>query len=96
MTTFFYSDIAALVSVDDILENCVMAIICPLSKFYPNKNFGSRIRQSSERDELLASARQAVRNIDGVFIKNLCVNNGMAEFKIMINDEERCVSIGIE
>lgn len=96
MTTFFNNDTASLVSADDILENCVMAIICPLSKFYPDKNFGNSIRQSIDCGELLASARQAVRNIDGVFIKNLCVNNGMAEFTIMINDKTRRVSINIE
>lgn len=96
MTASFNSDTVSLVSADDILENCVMAIICPLSKFYPDKNFGNRIRKSIDCGELLASARQAVRNIDGVFIKNMCINNGMAEFTIMINDEERRVSIGIE
>lgn len=96
MTTFFNSNTASFVSADDVLENCVMAIICPFSKFYPNKNFGNSIRQSSDYGELLAAARQAVRDIDGVFIKSLCVNNGKAEYTIVINDEERSVSIGIE
>lgn len=96
MTSFSDTEKSVNVCADEVLENCIMAIVCPLSHFYPDKNFGNSIRQSIDCGELLASARQAVRNIDGVFIKNLSVNNGMAEFTIMINDDIRRVSISIE
>lgn len=94
--TFFNREISKLVSADDIIEDCIMALTCPYSRFYPNKDFGNRIKSSNDYKQLLASSRQAVSNIDGVFVKSLSVNDGLAEFTIMVNDEARRVSIDIE
>ncbi len=84
------------VCTDEILKCCVLAVNCPRGSFYPNKNFGSKIKtinMTLSADELLAYARQAISDIDGAFVKNVCVSSGSADFIFIINDEEREVNI---
>ncbi len=82
--------------VETAVQNSVTAIVCPLGKFYPNKDYGSCVINASDAGMLLASARQAVGSIDGVYVKNVTVSNGTAEFTLVINDEERSVSVDLE
>lgn len=86
------------VCVTEILNSCAAAIKCPREKFYPDKNFGSQILNASDKmasDELLAYARQAVSEIDGVYVKSADVSGDNAVFTILINDEQRQVSIDL-
>lgn len=79
-----------------ILEDCVTALICPRSEFYPDKNFGSHIKPAKnvlDGEKLLAFARQALREFDGVYVKSAVMKNDRAEFLLLINDNEREVSI---
>lgn len=85
-------------SVSSVLSDCVMALVCPRGEFYPNKNYGSHIIKNKNRidpDKLLCFARQAVIDIDGVYVKNAQLNDKSAVFTVMINDESRQVSIEI-
>ena len=84
------------ISTDNILKNCVEAIKCPRGKYYPDKNFGSQILENvshSTAPELLAYARQAVNDIDGVYVKNVQINGAQAIFTLLINDQQRQVKI---
>ena len=81
---------------DTVAENCIMALICPLGKFYPNKNFGNSITYGNDRGRLLASARQAVRGIDGVYIKSAKISDDVIEFTLLISDRVRSVKINLE
>lgn len=86
------------VCVTEILKSCVAAIKCPRGKFYPDKNFGSHILNVSDnraKDELLAYARQAVSEIDGVYVKYAEISGENAVFTILINDEQRQVNIAL-
>ena len=84
--------------ITQVLEDCTMALVCPQGSFYPNKNFGSLIAERGKRidnKELLSYARQAVDDLDGVYVKNAFANEENAVFTVMINDEERQVSISL-
>ncbi len=83
--------------IDSILCDCVMAVLCPLGEFYPDKDYGSQIKNSADIDSgiLLAYARQAVNKINGVYIKSVKTDNKEAQFDVVINDSERQVSIDI-
>lgn len=83
--------------IDSILCDCVMAVVCPLGEFYPDKDYGSQIKNWAgiDSDILLAYARQAVNEIDGVHIKSVKAENNKALFNVVINDSERQVSIDI-
>lgn len=88
--TALYEDI------DTVIENIKMAIKCPLGKFYPNKDYGRKVIDSCSEGELLALSRLATREIDGVYIKNVSINNNEASYTILINDDERSVTLSIE
>lgn len=96
MTDLYFDKISQLEDTESVLKRCVMAIKCPLKRFYPNKNFGNLIKSSTDIGELLASARYAVRDIDGVYIKSAKAVDDNIQFEIMINDEARVVNINIE
>lgn len=87
------------VCTEDILKCCLTALKCPRGKFYPDKNFGSHILSSvsnAETDKLLSYARQALSEIDGVFVKSVEINSNNAVFTIFINDVQRQVTISNE
>lgn len=82
-----------------ILEDCVTALVCPRGEFYPNKDFGSHIKRGKgiiDAEKLLAFARQALSEFDGVYVKGAVINDNSADFIVMINDEEGRVSIHFE
>lgn len=87
-----------IVCTEEILKNCIVAMKCPRGRFYPDKNFGSHILNSADKvlsDELLAYARQAVSEIDGVYVKSAQISSGNAVFTLLINDEQRQVNIAL-
>lgn len=82
--------------INSILENCVTALVCPRGEFYPNKDFGSQIKRAKgtmDAEKLLACARQALSEFDGVYVKSAVPNENGADFTVMINEEERQVCI---
>lgn len=84
---------------DTVLADCITALVCPAGEFYPNKNYGSRIKQiikNTNEKELLCYARQALAGMDGVYVKNVKIQDNSILFSIMINDEERQAVIAIE
>lgn len=89
-------EISAFENVQTVLESCIMAIVCPLGRFYPNKNYGNLLRSGKDRGALIASARNAVSRLDGVYIKNARIDSGRIIFDVLINDEARSVSINLE
>lgn len=86
------------IDINSTLQDCFAAILCPRGDFYPDKDFGSRIKyalKSSAESEFLAYARQAVHSIDGVYIKSARKGAEAIEFTVVINDTERQVSIPV-
>lgn len=84
--------------INSVLTDCITALVCPAGEFYPNKNYGSQIKRNSGRldeEKLLCYARQALSNMDGVYVKSASIDNSNAVFKIAVNNEERQVSISI-
>lgn len=81
-----------------VLRDCAAALYCPREKFYPKKVFGSYIRAAGEISQpyLLAYARQALADFDGVYVIRAVKDGGTLSFGIAVNDEERTVSIPIE
>lgn len=82
-----------------ILASCAAAFFCPRGGFYPNKEYGSKIKQNiacAQNNELLCYARQAVSGIDGVFVCSAAQNDGTVIFTVMINDEKQEVSVNYE
>lgn len=65
-------------------------------RFYPDKNYGSQIRLAANMPRefyALCYARQALYNMNGVFVKSVHVSDDKYDFTILINDEERQVQI---
>ncbi|MDE5984266.1 MAG: hypothetical protein K2H13_03325 [Eubacterium sp.] len=84
--------------INTILEDCVTALVCPRTEFYPDKNFGSHIKRAKKLldcEKLLAFARQALSEFDGVYVKSAIMKSDSADFLLLINDYEREVSISL-
>ncbi|MCM1285174.1 MAG: hypothetical protein NC213_08300 [Acetobacter sp.] len=82
----------------NILQNALRAICCPRGKFYPDKNYGSKINASVSSlsdKQLLDYARQAVSDIDGVTVKSVDVGSKNIKFTILVNNERGQVSINL-
>lgn len=83
------------ICIENIVESCVTAMKCPRGKYYPDKNFGSHILEHADNGEeqLLAYARQAVSQIDAVYVKSVEMKGNDAIFTLLINDRQRQVTI---
>lgn len=93
------SDLKRAEYIDEIMQNVAVVLTARRSKFYPNKEFGSYIRECPAQpraDYALNYARQAVDMIDGVYIKSAEINSNKIIFNVIVNDEERQVSVNIE
>lgn len=85
--------------VDELLQNAFVTLSTRRGRFYPNKNFGSRIKESAElpREEyVFAYAVQALDKIDGVTVKSASVENGEARIKLTVNGLEKEVKVQLE
>ena len=80
----------------EILQSCALVLNCPRLKHYPNKNFGSHLK-AQENDVTVKSAldyaRQAVKELDGVFIKSVRHCDDGIIFNVLINNEEGEVTV---
>lgn len=86
----------AKVSFYEVLKGCERALKTELESFYPDKNFGSRLRDARiGNEEMLALARQALDHFDGVYVKSLKLENGKAVIEIMINSKKGEVRISL-
>lgn len=84
---------------DELLQNIKILLTARRGKFYPNKNFGSHIREITgepKAEYALNYARQAVSSIDGVYVKSAHIGSAEIVFTLEINDEERQVSVNID
>ncbi len=85
--------------IEELLQNILIVLNTRRGKFYPDKDFGSNISKINSQpysDYAAAYARQALDSIDGVFVKNCEVNDNIINFNLIINNEERQVSVKIE
>lgn len=96
MTSKINREISIKENIDTVLNSVKMALMCAKGEFYPNKDYGSRLMANMTKEELTARARCAVDSIDGVYIKEIKLNNNQLEAIILINDTERSVSISLE
>ena len=82
--------------IDDVFALCKSAIYCKLGDFYPDKNFGSRIRGAIGDNKLLLSyTREALSDIDSAYVKQVNLNGKMLEVTLTINEEERQMNVQI-
>lgn len=84
---------------DEMLQNVAVTLNVRRGRFYPNKDFGCNVINSSKQPVLeyaLNYARQAVDSIDGVYIKGAEFENDNICFTVLINGREGQVRIGIE
>ncbi|MGN1329013.1 MAG: hypothetical protein ACI4V4_04860 [Eubacterium sp.] len=83
---------------EKLLSDCVCSLYCPRKRFYPKKDYGSQIRLYKDLSEeyLLAYARQGLSDFDGVYVKSVKKEQSEITFNLLINDEERTVTIPYE
>ena len=85
--------------INSILTDCTAALVCPRGEFYPDKDYGSRIRkeiQEIDLQTLLSYSRQALSDMDGIFVISAEKDDERIIFNISINDDERQVFVPVE
>lgn len=85
--------------IDEVIQTIKMLLVTQRGKFYPNKDFGSLLKQSlpqPSEEYALAYARQALEGLDGVFVNTVRVDNGTIYLNVSINSEEKQVIQQIE
>jgi len=81
--------------IEEVLQNVWLAMCCERGRFYPDKDYGSHLKESllfPKEQYILAFARQSAEDLDGVYIKSVDINEGSAVFTVLVNDDERRVS----
>lgn len=84
--------------IEEVLQNVWLAMRCERGGFYPDKNYGSHLKESlllPKEQYILALARQSAEAIDGVYIKSVDINEDSAVFTVLVNNDERRVSFDI-
>ncbi|MGN0531740.1 MAG: hypothetical protein ACI4IN_02980 [Eubacterium sp.] len=81
-----------------ILQDVTMHLGIKRCKFYPNKDYGTALQGDMRpiTRYALACARQALYNFDGVYVKNAVQNEDTITYYLVINNEERQVSVKYE
>lgn len=81
--------------IEKLLSDCLCALYCPRKRFYPKKDYGSQIRCYQDLNEkyLLAYARQGLSDFDGVYVKSAKKEQEGITLNLLINDEERTVTM---
>ncbi len=85
--------------IEALLQNISLILHAERGKFYPDKDFGSRIREiKREPFEEYAAAyiRQALYGLDGVFVKSVKKNGNEITVSLTINNEDREVVLPFE
>ena len=82
----------------DTIYWCMVNTFCERGKFYPDKNFGSRIFETLTNKRLMLSyIKMALSKIDGVYVKDMTyvpIEN-LITINVLINNEERQVYVTI-
>lgn len=81
-----------------LIQEVLMHLKIKRTRFYPNKDYGTALSQGMVPTEkyALACARQALCQYDGVYVKNAVQNDNTITYYLMVNDEERQVSVEYE
>lgn len=81
--------------IDEVLQNAAIALETLRGSFYPDKNYGSRLKREKILSEeyALCFARQALSDFDGVYIKSAKIKENGCEFTVAVNGQERQVLI---
>lgn len=85
--------------IDEVVQAIKMRLVAQRGKFYPNKDFGSFLRQElpqPEEEYALAYARQALEGLDGVFVSSARLEDGTIYLGVAINAKEMQVIQQIE
>ncbi len=84
--------------IDVALKEIVMAFNTVRGNFYPDKDYGSHIKNATKLPVefyVLCYARQALYDMNGIFIKSVSINNKNYDFVVIVNNEERQVRITV-
>lgn len=82
---------------EQIINDFISALSCPSGKFYPDKNYGSRLSGKKDINSLLSAARLAAERLNGIYIKSGKTDGSSLILSVLINDnEERTVTIDLE
>ena len=85
--------------IDELLQNAFITLSTRRGRFYPDKNFGSRIKENTAlpTDEYIFTyAVQALDGIDGVTVKAAASENGEAVIRLTVNGSEKEVKVQLE
>lgn len=83
--------------IEGLLDAARLCLRAERGHFYPDKNFGSSIKQSFTEPEILSQARLAVGELDGVYVESVCkMSNGLVVFNLKINDEKGQVEVNYD
>lgn len=93
------TDLQRVEYIDEVLQNIKLLLTASRGSFYPNKNFGSNLKRINAQpfeEYALAYARQALQCVDGVRVVKARLNNNTLNFDVIINEEERQVTLELE
>jgi len=83
-------------NLDEIRQNVYMVLYAERGKFYPNKEFGSQIRQNTQLPRTpyaRAYAMQALDGMDGVFVTGVMPLSDKSQIYFRINGTSKWVIV---
>lgn len=81
-----------------VLNDFKMALTAAYGNFYPDFEYGSMLYENDKKQEfILSCANQAAGFIDGLFVKNICIEDEKSfSVNLFINEKEGTVIMRFE
>lgn len=83
---------------ETILQDIARAVYTKKGSFYPEALYGSKLRVDGERQGAayaVSFAREALADMDGVYVESAQETDSGYDFTIYINNEKRQVSVSV-
>lgn len=83
---------------EELLQNVRIALQAKRKRFYPDKDFGSRISTATHEplaEYITAYACQALERTDGAYVIKSEITGSIAAITVLLNSQERQVSINL-
>lgn len=83
---------------ETVLQDVARAVYTKIGSFYPEAFYGSKLRLDGEPQSeayAVSFAREALRELDGVYVESAEKTDSGYDFTIYINNEKRQVSVSV-
>lgn len=82
---------------EQIVQNIKTELCCGLGKFYPDKNFGSTVKNAMannlQEENVICAVKNCLSKYKNIYVKSAYINSNEIELNLIINNNDERVVI---